>query len=186
MAPIEVMFGALVLLFMLIGLGRGFLRELGVTTVMVFVLFLLNLMGPTLNKGLDRVLGAAAGEPQAARAALIECWIYVVVVIAAAVVSYQGETLAFAGQPPRGAQGAVLGLLIGLINGYLIVGSIWYYMDKFNYPIQWLGFSGTLLSSTAKAIIPLLPITLLGQPVLFGQGLLLYLAALLIVARVIR
>ena len=32
----------------------------------------------------------------------------------------------------------LLGLVIGALNGYLIVGTIWYYMDAANYPISFI------------------------------------------------
>ena len=108
------------------------------------------------------------------------------VLIGAAFVSYQGETLAYAGQGVRGAQGVLLGLLVGLLNGYLITGSLWYYMDKFGYPFTFLGFKADTLSPVAQGILPFLPMRFLAQPVLLGQSLFLYLAVLLLIARVIR
>jgi len=80
----------------------------------------------------------------------------------------------------------VLGLLTGMLNGYLIGGSIWFYMNKFDYPIAFLGFSAEKLSGLAREVIGFLPTNFLGQPVLLGQSLLLYLSVLLIIARVVR
>lgn len=56
MVPIEVLFGIMVLLFTLIGFARGFLKELGVTAMMVWTLFVLSLLGPLV----ERVVGADA------------------------------------------------------------------------------------------------------------------------------
>ena len=184
MAPIEVFFGAIVLIFALIGLVRGFLRELGVTTVMMFLLFFLSRFEAQLDRGMVKLMSAdlvPAGEKD-----LWQCVLFVFVIAAAAFVSYQGETLAFGGQPPRGAQAVVLGLVTGLLNGYLIAGSIWFYLHKYGYPIAFMGFSAEGLSSFARGLIDFLPLTFLGQPVLLGQSLLLYLSGLLILARVIR
>lgn len=184
MAPIEVFFGAIVLIFALIGVARGFLRELGVTTVLMFLLFFLSRFEPQLDKGMVKIMSAnllPAGEKE-----LWQCVLFVFVIAAAAFVSYQGETLAFGGQAPRGAQAVVLGLVTGLLNGYLIAGSIWFYMHKFGYPIAFMGFSAATLSGFAQGLIDYLPLTFLGQPVLLGQSLLLYLSGLLIMARVIR
>ncbi len=184
MAPIEVFFGAIVLIFALIGLARGFLRELGVTTVLMFLLFFLSRFEPQLDKGMVRIMGAnllPAGDKD-----LWQCVLFVFVIAAAAFVSYQGETLSFGGQAPRGGQAVLLGLVTGLLNGYLIAGSIWFYMHKFGYPIAFMGFSGATLSGFAQGLVDYLPLTFLGQPVLLGQSLLLYLSGLLIMARVIR
>ncbi|NLX43142.1 MAG: hypothetical protein GXY79_06655, partial [Chloroflexi bacterium] len=49
MAPIEVLFGALILVFALIGVVRGVHRELGVTTVLITVLLVLSVLGPFLE-----------------------------------------------------------------------------------------------------------------------------------------
>ncbi|NLV73214.1 MAG: hypothetical protein GXY52_00810 [Chloroflexi bacterium] len=179
MAPIEVLFGIMVAIFTLIGYARGFLRELGVTAVMVWTLFVLSLIGPLL----ERILG---GDPLTANRAAVFSAGYLVIIIVAALVSYHGETLAFAGVSPQGVTGAVLNLLIGLVNGYLISGSLWYYMARFNYPIRFLGITSQGLSSVAQALQPYLPPALLGQPVLLGQNMLLYLSVLLIMAKVIR
>jgi hypothetical protein len=184
LAPIEVFFGAIVLIFTLIGLARGFLRELGVTTVMMFLLFFLSRFEPQLDKGMVKIMSAnlvSAGDKD-----LWQCGLFLFVIAAAAFVSYQGETLSFGGQPPRGAQAVLLGLVTGLLNGYLIAGSIWFYMHKFGYPIAFMGFTAAGLSGFAQGLIDYLPLMFLGQPVLLGQSLLLYLSGLLILARVIR
>jgi hypothetical protein len=99
LAPIEVFFGAIVLIFTLIGLARGFLRELGVTTVMMFLLFFLSRFEPQLDKGMVKIMSAnlvSAGDKD-----LWQCGLFLFVIAAAAFVSYQGETLSFGGQPPR-------------------------------------------------------------------------------------
>lgn len=186
MAPIEVFFGLIVFVFALIGLARGFLRELGVTTVMMFLLFFLSLFEPYLDKGVIKMLDMGRGFIPTQDKDLVQCCLFGFVLVAAAFVSYQGETLAFGGESPRGAQGIALGLLTGALNGYLIGGSIWFYMHKFDYPIAFLGFSAEKLSGLAKEVIDFLPTNFLGQPVLLGQSLLLYLSVLLIIARVVR
>lgn len=179
MAPIEVLFGVMMLLFTLIGFARGFLRELGVTAIIIWVLFVLSLLGPLV----ERALGTAVNSNSTI---LALCIVYLLLITIAAIISYQGETLAYAGTPARGITGLMLGLTMGLVNGYLIAGSLWHYMARFNYPIKWLGFTVEGLSPVAKALIPYLPPALLGQPLLLGQSLLLYLSILLILARVIR
>jgi len=185
-APIEVFFGLIVFIFSLIGVARGLLKELGVTTVMMCLLFFLSLFEPYLDKGMVKVLTANSQFVPVDKKDEVQCWLFVFMIVSAAFVSYQGETLAFGGEPPRGLQGVLLGLLTGLLNGYLIAGAIWFYMDKLSYPIAVLGFSSDKLSGLAREIIDFLPVNFLGQPILFGQSLLLYLSALLILARVIR
>lgn len=186
MAPIEIFFGVLVFVFTLIGLVRGFLKELGVTMVMMFMLFFLSQFEPFLDTGINRVLALGTRYAATEDHSLLKCWFFIWVIIGMAFISYEGETLAFSGQPLQGPQRMILGALTGTLNGYLIIGTIWFYMDKFNYPITWLGFSADKLSTLAKSILPFLPIPFLGQPILLGQSLLLYLSILLVLARVIR
>lgn len=185
MIPIEVFFAALIFMFALIGLVRGFLRELGVTTIMMFLLFFLSLFEPELDRGLMRVMDAGRGFMFSSDDNLIQCGIFTFIIVGSAFVSYEGETLAFGGRL-YGTQGVILGLLTGTLNGYLIAGSLWYYMDRFAYPFEVLGFSVENLSPIAQRMIEFLPMNFLGRPVLFGQSLLLYLSALLLLARVIR
>ena len=186
MAPIETLFGVLVFVLALIGLARGFLKELGVTIVMMFLLFFLSRFEPSLDMGLTKAMSFGTKFVSVQSQDSLKCWLFIFVIVGAAFVSYQGENLAFGGQPPRGSQGILLGLLVGTLNGYLIAGSIWFYLDKFNYPISWLGFSADKLSKVAQSLVEFMPIGFLGRPVLFGQSLLLYLSGLLLIARVIR
>jgi lysylphosphatidylglycerol synthetase-like protein (DUF2156 family) len=186
MAPIEVFFGALVVVFTLIGLARGFLKELGVTTMLMFVLFFLSRFESQLESGLTQAMSAGSRFVTVNSLDTYKCWFFLLVIVGTAFISYQGETLAFGGELPRGSQAVLLALLVGVLNGYLIAGSIWFYMHKTNYPIAWMGFSADKLSGLAKGMIQYLPISFLGQPFLFGQSLLLYLSGVLLLARVIR
>lgn len=187
MAPIEVFFGVIVVIFAFIGFVRGFLRELGVTLVLMFLLFFLSRFEPQLTQGLTRIMTAGSRLARGGSSPeLLECWLYIFVLVAATFVSYQGETLAFGGNLSFGGQGLLLGGLIGALNGYLLAGSVWYYMDRFGYPIAFLGFTAQGLSPLARAMLDFLPITFLGQPLILGQSLLLYLSGLLLLARVIR
>jgi len=183
---IEVFFGVLVFIFGLIGLVRGFLKELGVTTVMLFVLFFLNLSEQRLGGGLTKLAGMLGKVAGTTDSNLVQTWFFIIVIVGAAFISYQGETLAYGGKAPPGVYGAILGWLTGLLNGYLIAGSIWYYMDKLNYPIKWLGFTKDQLSSLAKTLVGFLPTAFLGREIVSNVNLLLILTALLLLARVIR
>ena len=185
MAPIEVYFGTLLLVFALVGWARGFLRELGVTTVMVLLLFFISTFEAQLDQGMVAALSVGERFVVTNSQDLFKCWVFVIVITVGAFISYAGETLAFEGQPPQGPQGIWLGILSGSLNGYLIAGSLWHYMHKFNYPIAWFGFAKDEMSAFAIECTNYLPIPFLGQK-LFGISILLYLGMLLIIARVIR
>ena len=85
-------------------------------------------------------------------------------------ISYQGVTLVF----PIKSTSWFLGLGIGLINGYLFAGSMWYYLQRAGWP---------LLHSVVKPEYSQLNDTLikLMPPAIFSwQALLLMVVALLI------
>jgi len=186
LVPIEVVFGIIVFVFGLIGFGRGFLKELGVTTVLVVVLFFLSRLDPYLDSAMRKGIALVDSTVTAQQAQEIECWIMMFVIICTTFLSYHGETLAFPGYLSHGLQSMLLGLMVGCINGYLVAGTVWYYMDKYAYPVRWLGFDPTQFSPTAQAVVQYLPVGFLGQPAVLGESLLLYLSVFLILLRVIR
>ncbi len=181
MQPLEVAWGGLLITFILIGIVRGFLKELGVTTVLVVLLFGLSRLEDRIPDYLTKAVAAvgytvpAVSEP-AGRA--IWASFYFLVIVFVTLISYHGETLAFEGKPPKGPKGILFGSLTGLFNGYLVAGSLWYFLDKYDYPIKLLHFQAPL-TSFAQSLIPLLPLTLL-------RPFLPFLVVFMILARVVR
>jgi uncharacterized membrane protein required for colicin V production len=173
---IEVLWGILMTVFGVVGLVRGFLKELGVTTVLLVTLFGFDRagekMGDLLLEGLSmaRVSLADDAAQSATRASF-----YIAALMAVTFISYHGETLTFEGQS-KGSLGVFLGLLIGLVNGYLVVGSIWYYLNKFDYPF---GLVSQPLSSAAQQLVQVLPPNLLSP-------FLPFLVVFMVIIRVIR
>jgi hypothetical protein len=77
--------------------------------------------------------------------------------------SYAGRTLDFAGKPLRAPEGTILSLLVGLLNGYLVAGTIWYYANLYGYP--YMNVDTTRFTPTAQFMIEYLPQTLATNPV---------------------
>ncbi|MGQ9681110.1 MAG: hypothetical protein ACUVX9_01085 [Anaerolineae bacterium] len=173
MIPIELLWFIIVILFGLIGVVRGYLRELGVTTVMVVALFSIITADPRMVPLLCRVLKSV--EPE--RIAFWVTAVWVVGLAVAAFVSYHGETLAFEGSQPKGALAVVFNLGVGLVNGYLIAGSVWFYLDRLGYPL--LGIRSENLSALANQLLRL------SAPCLLAPYL-LYLVVFLVLMRVIK
>ncbi len=174
MIPIELVWFIIVLLFALIGVVRGYLKELGVTTVIVVVLYgIITLEGRLIPLALRLVPGI--GEP---RVVVWQTALWTICLVAAAFVSYHGDTLAFHGkQPTKGTLAVFLNASSGLVNGYLIAGGIWYYLDRLDYPL--LAMTGDNLTPFAEQLLKLMPQTLLGP-------YLLLVAVFLVMMRVIR
>ena len=70
-------------------------------------------------------------------------------------ISYQGITLNFKGSAPAGVLSPILGLAVGLLNGYFVAGTVWHYMHAYRYPFG--AFSIGSLSNTAEAMLRFLP-----------------------------
>lgn len=190
MQPIEVSWIVLFLIFGAIGLVRGFLKELGVTTTTVVSIYVI---AEVLERRgvMDRLLGRAEAIPALAtlttedpRRSLVKFIVYLLFMVFMVFISYHGETLKFGGSPPKGLAGALLSLMVGLLNGYLIVGTLWYYLDRFDYPTQLLGLYQGELSPLASTLRSLLLFNLL--PENLWEPVLLFFIILLIIARIIR
>ena len=199
MGPIEGLWLVLANVFVILGGIRGFLKELGLTTVMIVWLFAMDQMIPRLEDSIrqpESVL-SRIGITEATRDTPL--WLlFTLGTLLVVYIAYHGETLAFAGKPPKGMLGTLLGVLIGVINGYLVCGTLWWILNRYNYPIRSLGLfidynpaNGLALTPDANNfvnVLKLLPPDLLGQGVdtVQLQGVLPLLVITLILLRVVR
>src|SRR6185436_14996032 len=67
-------------------------------------------------------------------------WIRTVIVIVLVFFGYQTVALPrFAGKATREKlQDSILGFVFGIINGYLVVGTLWFYLDQAGYPFDYI------------------------------------------------
>lgn len=129
MGPVEVVFLVVIVIFGAIGVVRGYQRELGVTTMLLIALFVLTFLTTTsFGKRIDNSLLNAGMSPSD----LQTMWALVAVgvILLVTFVSYQGLGLIY----PGPGRNNFVSLIIGLINGYLFAGSIWYYLAEAGYP----------------------------------------------------
>ena len=181
MQPLEVLWGVLLITFALVGIVRGFLKELGVTTVLLVLLFGLSNLEDRIPQFLTNAVSAVGyAMPKVTDPQGQSLWagFYVLAITFVTLISYHGETLTFQGKPPKGPKGVSFGLLTGLLNGYLVSGSLWYFLDKYDYPIRLMQFQEPL-TDFAQGLIPLLPLTLL-------KPFLPFLVVFMVIVRVIR
>ncbi len=129
MGPVEILFLSIIAIFGVVGIVRGYHRELGVTTMLLVALFVTEFVPVYLGSYLNRFVGQAT-DGSAAQIARTTDLIWILVLIVITYISYQGETLTF----PGAGSNAFLGLLIGLLNGYLFAGSIWYFLAGAGWP----------------------------------------------------
>jgi uncharacterized membrane protein required for colicin V production len=190
MVEIQQLFLILIVVMGIIGMVRGFLKELGVTLVLIATLFALDRLIPIINGFINSggfgFLGLGP-VPETQSTDNLLFMIFGVMMVAATYIAYQGETLSYEGNNPKGIVGSLLGFLIGAVNGYLLFGTIWWLMNFYQYPFNLVA---TPLPEGAQQIIAsgLLPLELLGggAVALDSWGLLPFILILLVILKVIR
>ena len=127
-------------MFVGIAMARGYHRELGATSIMLVGLIFLSLLTDVLH--LDELLRALLQSPppddMSARdsANMILMLTYQLIFLSITFAGYSGRVLAWEGTPLKGMARAGLNVVVGLINGWLVAGTLWYYMDRFEYPVS--------------------------------------------------
>jgi uncharacterized membrane protein required for colicin V production len=180
MTPVESLWIVLVVLFGLVGIVRGFLKELGVTLVLVVLLFGLTQLDKNLKKLLDMAANASRIQAVGQLHGNPAVWLifYAAIIIGVMYIAYQGYVIKYPGDEPKGIQGTLLALMVGLINGYLFAGTLWYYIDKYKQPLETLGIIKDGYSDLANKLIKVLPPDLLNP---FLPFLIVFMIILLVI-----
>ena len=71
--------------------------------------------------------------------------------------AYAGSTLAFPGEAKKGGAGIIINLLVGLLNGYLVAGTLWWLQDINDYPVAETDILALPLTSWAETFANYLP-----------------------------
>ena len=181
MIPVEYLWLALILVFGVTGMVRGLWKELGVTTVLLLSLFVL-IFG--WNQVGSRIVAAIPGEIPTTT---IKALYFIIPVMFVSFIAYEGITLKFPMREMKGMFKALLGLPGGLLNGYLIVGTIWDVVtqaDYFGLEVP-LGNTGATvmvsdsLTSFNATIVQYLPVTFVNEFVMLLLGMILLVAIIL-------
>jgi uncharacterized membrane protein required for colicin V production len=161
MISIHIVFWMFVLIFAVIGALRGWARELLVTFALVISIFLLSIIH-TFAPGLEKSI--------AKDAAANLFWFKFAVTVVLVVGGYQSVSIPRISASPRLVRGnlqdTLLGLFIGLVNGFLIVGTIWFYLHDAKYPLDIINapIAGTTAGDAALKMIPYLAPSWLTSP----------------------
>ncbi|MCX7682854.1 MAG: hypothetical protein N2508_12975 [Anaerolineae bacterium] len=127
MMPINTFFWMMIAVFALVGAMRGWDRESLVTFSVIVALFLRMIFityVPILRDFLNSL--SPVGQFH----------VYSLLILLMAFVGYAGPVLSTRLSPKassRKLQDIILGCVIGALNGYLIVGSIWYFLHNAGY-----------------------------------------------------
>lgn len=130
MVSLTVIFWMYVILFAIIGAMRGWAREILVSFSIILSLFLITVLETYV--GLVRsTIVASGGRPL--------FWLRTVIIILLVFFGYQTpniRALAGARFARERLEDTLLGFLLGAFNGYLVVGTIWYYLNAAGYPFD--------------------------------------------------
>ncbi|MEA3335633.1 MAG: hypothetical protein U9R25_06950 [Chloroflexota bacterium] len=171
MGPIEVFFLVVIGLFGAIGIVRGYQRDLGVTTMLLLALFVLTFIPDYLGDQLASVM-TTLGVSQSSAETVYAIFATVLLCIVA-FISYHGVGLLF----PGSGRNWFVSLLVGLLNGYLFAGSIWWYLNDAGWPLDTVVET---YSSTYQFLIQLMP------PAIFSWPYFILLAVGMLILRVVR
>ncbi len=115
-----------IILFALSGILQGWYKEFLGTVSVVLSIFVLTLA----EKYVPYLAHMVASPDQAKTVFFIRLAVFGIIVF----FGYQTPRWSTAKRNIDGIQSALLGALLGALNGYLIIGMLWHYMDAANYP----------------------------------------------------
>jgi lysylphosphatidylglycerol synthetase-like protein (DUF2156 family) len=127
MVYLNFIFFCFVILFAIIGAMRGWAKEMMVTASAMLALFVITVL-ETYVKGLSETFAVPGSDGQ--------FWMRVALILMLTFFGYQTPNLPRIGGERfarERLQDSMLGIFLGALNGYLIVGSIWYFLSEANY-----------------------------------------------------
>lgn len=130
MVSLSFIFFILVIMFGTIGAMRGWAKEMLVCFGVILAMFMLSVL-----QSLPPIRDTVAIEGSTSK-----FWLQSLVIIILAFFAYQTPNfpkLSGARFARERLADVLLGFLMGIINGYLVIGTIWYYLDQAGYrPLQ--------------------------------------------------
>jgi len=154
MVSLAVLFYIFIIIFALIGAIRGWAKEVTVTFSAFLALFILSVL-QNYVPAVATYMNSSSISSQVSFKALI--------MILVVFIGYQTPNLPMFLQSQHfkrnQIQDTILGLLVGGFNGYMIFGSLWYFIHEGGYPYSFVlePIAGTPAGQAALRLIPLLP-----------------------------
>jgi len=161
MVSLTFLFWMYVVLFAVIGAMRGWAKEMLVTFGVVLAIFIITVLERYIPFVRDSLVGPA------------RFWLRFLVLVALVFFGYQGPNIPKLAAGNRFVrerlQDLLLGIFLGAVNGYLIFGTIWYYMHQAEYPFQIIAAPdpNTVMGQSALRLVSLLPPVWLGTPAIY-------------------
>lgn len=161
MISLSVLFWMFVILFGLIGAARGWAKEILVTAGVIVALFLINILENFVAFFRDSLTTEAS------------FWWRVSILLLMTFVGYQGPNLPRIMDSRRlirdRLEDILLGSVLGGINGYMIIGTAWYFLIQANYPFNWITPPDQITEAGRNALrlIEILPPQWLVPPLIY-------------------
>jgi len=130
MVSLAVLFYIFIILFAIIGAVRGWAKEILVTSSIILAMFILVVLETWIP---------FVSQLETTSTTLF--WIRIIVLGLLAFFGYQTPNIgriAGARFAREKLQDTLLGLFLGGINGYLLIGTIWAFLHDANYPFEWV------------------------------------------------
>lgn len=163
MVSLPVLFWLFVILFAIIGASRGWAKEILVTFSTILALFIVNLLLTYLP----------FLKPDSGLSLTTRFWVEVLIIGGLAFFGYQTPNIRVLAGPRfvrERLQDTLLGLIIGALNGYLIVGSVWYIMNQMDYPFRPYFLppeAGTPMGELARSMVKMMAPAILTPPLIY-------------------
>ena len=161
MVSLAVLFFIFILIFALIGAIRGWAKEVTATFSAFLALFIL-----TVLQNFVPAVGTYLNNSPISSQVNFKLIVISVIIF----IGYQTPNLPIFMQSSQfkrnQMQDIILGFLIGGFNGYMIYGSLWYFIHEGGYPFSFVlaPIAGTPAGEAALQLIPFLPPTWLVAP----------------------
>ena len=164
MISLDVIFWMYVILFALIGAMRGWARELLVSFSVILSLFVLSVMERFVPFIRDTLM---VNNPDSF------FWLRTILLLGLVFFGYQTPKfpkIASSGKFIREKfQDVLLGLFLGGVNGYLVFGSLWYFLDQAAYPFSFIQAPDLTseIGIKTQELLAFMPPELLGAPTIY-------------------
>ncbi|GAB4578871.1 MAG: hypothetical protein Fur0022_16080 [Anaerolineales bacterium] len=177
MITITFFFWTFVVIFAIIGAMRGWAQELLVAFSIILGLFIITVLGlvPVVRDMVGLGFLDANGNP--VPIAATSFYIRSALILALTFFGYQtprikNERIKKATTRSGQLQDTLLGVIVGGINGYLVVGTLWFFLIQADYFLDFVTRPSGEVEQAASQIIELLPPMLLnGNAIYFAVAL---------------
>ena len=164
MIGLNVLLWVFVVIFAVIGYARGLKRELLVTSAVILALYVITILESFVPIIRDTAAKSVGGTI---------LWMRIFIVGFLVFFGYQVPNIPRVAANNRfkveSQQDAILGLIMGAVNGFLLFGTVWYYMDKAGYPFSMITRPDVASEAgkAASALIKILAPHWLTTPVIY-------------------